>query len=109
MPVGVGSGFYGGTPFLSLYRGYQGKISYDWQGEHLSGERLKFREPGGRFWEDWTYSSDLMTWDGKQLELNIVTYEYPEIFVGRADETAIIDLTGMSKMAELVTACGADA
>lgn len=104
-PVGVGAGFYGGTPFLIVNKGYKGNISYGWQGEHLSDERMKFRDLGARFWEEWKYDFDLSPWDGKRVEVNIVTYEYPAINVGRADETAIMDLTGLSAISKAVEQC----
>lgn len=104
-PVGVAAAFYGGTPFLTVYIGYQDKVSYGWQGAHLQGERVKFREPGARFWEEWKYDTDLAPWSGKKIELNIVTYEYPAIYEGRVEENAIFDLTGLDAAIAALRKC----
>jgi hypothetical protein len=104
-PLGVGSAFFGGTPFLTISSNGRGQTWFMWQGQHLGTKGTKFREPTDRFWQDWKYGTDLLPMDGKVIELNIVSYEYPEIFVGRSEQNVLFDLNGLSSIVTEVVDC----
>jgi hypothetical protein len=94
-PLGVGTALYGGSPYLAIYFGHTGATSATLHGRHYGGRR-EYRRPGDRFWSDFTHSTDLAELDGARVEVHVLTWEYPEIMVGMADERGIIDLTGLS-------------
>jgi hypothetical protein len=104
IPLGVSAAFYRGTPFLTLSE-ISGRLSFGWQGANVLGERLKYRAIGERFWTDWVHDGDLMPFANSRLEVNIVTYQYPRIFAGRIEETAVINLTGLEEAARYVLNC----
>lgn len=110
IPVGVGAGFWRGTPSVLLYENYDRKIAFAWSGEHYGKVEVKTRLLGARFWDEQrgAWSPDLLPFDGKLLEVNVTSWEYPEILVGLADETAVMDLTGLAAMVDAVKACNAE-
>jgi hypothetical protein len=73
----------------------------------------KYREIGARFWEERprTVRKDSYDWnklfslDGKDIEVHAVSHEYPEILVGRAEDSGVVNLTGITKARQLVEQC----
>lgn len=105
IPVGVGSALYDGTPFLTVSRGYQDKLTYHWQTEHYGRVRTKIRIPGDKFWDEYGASGDMSKYDGRVVEIVMTSWEYPEILVGLSEEQALFDFTGMQSIIEKVDQC----
>lgn len=109
IPLGVGALFYSGDPFIPyivLYRAYTGTLSYSWKGRHLETKRVRFRKTGDRFWED--DNGRVAHQDGARLEVNVGSWEYPELMVGWNESRGVIDLSGWGEMARRVMDCHRD-
>ncbi len=111
-PMGVADHFSGGTPFLVVSKGHKGfgplgRIGrFTLQGRHGNGQTVQFRGAGEKFWTKWKVDQDISGLDGARLEVNVVSFRYPHSLVGSADETGIIDLTGLAAAIGKVEACG---
>lgn len=106
IPVGVGGAFFRGTPNLMIYKGSRSNLTYAWSGEHLNERTIQIRRPGDKFWKQIkNYDSQELYRDGALLEVNVQSWEYPEIYVGLSDEKGIIDLTGLAAAQERVRTC----
>jgi hypothetical protein len=103
-PLGVGSVLRGATPFLEADSYTPGALSVTLSGS-WGGGKAEYRSIGERFWTAWKADMPLADWDGKKLQVHITTWEYPEIMVGMADETGILDLTGAKQAIAAVDAC----
>lgn len=110
-PIGVGDHFWRGTPYLVVSKGHKfasmGRVGrFELKGRHGNGAKTQLRLVGNRFWSDWKHTQNLMEHDGKRIEVAISSYEYPHSLVGGVHEKGVLDLTGLSKVVEVVENCG---
>lgn len=101
-PLGVRDALGVGTPFLSI--DYQSIISRQWtlRGEGL-GPRGEYRRAGDRFWSP--VGAEMRQLNGQRVEVHVISWEYPELSVGRYDERGVIDLTGLDEAIEAAERC----
>jgi hypothetical protein len=106
-PVGVSWAMWNGTPFLEVtWSDYFKKIQYNWKTVHYGRVKMSYRKPGDRFWTDATNSTfDPASVGESTIELTISSWEYPEILVGRAEEEALFELSGLGWAQEQVRSC----
>ena len=123
-PISTIEYFFGNGPAIKMSHSKSTQISdtysygyngpkIELMGRHLKTTTAEFRSPGDRFYTDLKSSGDdgeaskeIILNDGKIIEVNVVTYEYHEIFVGRDEKMGRIDLTGVQKAYEAVKTCG---
>jgi hypothetical protein len=109
IPAGAGAVFFRGTPFLMVYKGYQTPHTYSWNTTHWGDVDVQYRLPGEKFWSPMNkYEDDLSQFNGKKLEISLTSWEYPDINVGYAKETGVIDLAGMNAAVAAVDQCNVD-
>lgn len=110
IPIGVASMLFRGTPFLEVgWSNPSQKFSYTWRTVHLGSVRFKARVPGSRFWEEGRgYEFDPAAFGESGIEVVLTSWEYPEIYIGHAEESATFDLAGLSWAQEQVVLCAAD-
>lgn len=106
-PVGVAAMMEGGSPYVEVIQGFGNRpFSYAWGAHHYAGIRPKWRAVGARFWEEpGLMGTDLGAFAEQAIEVNLVSFEYAEIFVGRVEENAVLDLAGLGWAQEQITAC----
>lgn len=106
-PIGVSSAMYKGTPFLEIFGGRGSeKLTYQWRTTYLSDVKIKYRTPGSEFWEERknaTFNADEI--GEQQFEITLSSWEYPELYIGRSEETALFDLAGLSWAKDEVASC----
>lgn len=107
VPLGVYAVFYRGSPFLTIFEN-SNRPNFSWSTVHSGKVKTQYRQQGEKFWTDSPPDGgNLISFDGKKLELSITSYEYPAIYAGFAKETGIIDLAGLTAAIEALTQCNA--
>lgn len=83
------------APALLIKRGPFGiGFTYSWQASYFEDVTAQYRLESERFWR---YGDFRAAGIGEQpIEVNLTSYQYPAIRVGRAEDTGTIDLAGMS-------------
>ena len=102
-PLGVGRIFYGGEPRVVVTirtRVPELKI----EGKNLSG-KVRWRKVGDRFWSEENYGELPQPTEGTSLEVSRVSYEYPDLFVGRLEERGIITFSGIDVALKALEKC----
>lgn len=108
IPLGVSVAFFGGDPFLTVYKGYQDKLRYFWTAEHSGKVTVKGRVSGEKFWKPLAGDDQNEYYvDGRKFQINVTSWEYPAIYVGYAEQTGTMDLTGLAHVIEAVNNCPA--
>lgn len=115
IPVGVGPLLFRGTPFLEIHgsrHGFSGReiFSYDWTTRHYGRVAVKYRIAGERFYEEKSngeFSASGLT-EGS-YDVVLISWEYPALNIGRAEEAAIFDMTGREWAEQRVLQCQDDA
>ncbi len=108
IPLGAGAVFGMGTPFLQIYKGYKTPHTFAWETRHWGKVKIQYRRPGEKFWtQAEPLVDDLTQFDGQKLEISLTSWEYPDILVGFAKETGVIDLSGMAAAIEAIDKCNA--
>jgi hypothetical protein len=109
VPVGVANLMSRETPFVEVsWTPVLNTFHYEWGATHYGGVRGKYRVPGERFWEDSFHGDiDLRPAAGKTIEVVVESYRYPELGVGRAEESGTVDLVGLEWALAEVIRCGA--
>lgn len=96
-----------GTPFLEvLWNDREHRFSYSWGTEHFGKVRVKYRPVGERFWEErnnFDFNADDLA--EQRLEVQLTSWEYPEILVGYAEEDATFDMSGLDWAKGQVAEC----
>jgi len=107
IPLGFHSALFRGTPFLEIgWNSYSSEMDFYWRTTYLGNVEIKYRQPGARFWEH----RDNATFDPHETGENVIdvvleSWEYPELLVGKAEETATFDLDGLGWAEAEVAAC----
>lgn len=120
VPSGVSSILAGGTPYLTIYKdeardrygkslGYD-QIKYVWRGRYLGDTTVKLRKPGERFWDEYEYWDrdkivDMKKYEEGKIEVYISSFEYPELGLGKVEENAIFDLSGIQWSIDMLDKC----
>jgi hypothetical protein len=108
IPIGVGGGFFRGTPFLQVYRSYNGSVTYAWNARYHGRVRVKIRRPGERFWNEMDRPfGDMTSYDGERIDVVVSSWEYPEVLVGYSEESAQFNMIGLRAITERMLACEA--
>tara|TARA_B100001105_G_scaffold227851_1_gene198617 strand:- start:408 stop:947 length:540 start_codon:yes stop_codon:yes gene_type:complete len=103
-PLGVSVNFFGGEPFIVLYKSDAlGGVQHFWKGVDLSNKSVQVRRLGEKFWHEDTRQSVYS--DGDKLEINIVSWEYPEIHVGYHETRGTFNFEGLDAMRKAVEDC----
>ncbi len=106
IPVGVNSALYRGTPFLTVLTGYKDRVVYSWSAEHYGNVSVKIRIPGEKFWDEYRSSSvDMQKYQEKRIEISLISWEYPEIYVGLSEQKGIFELIGIKKALSEIDKC----
>lgn len=102
---------YRGTPFYEITVSRHGfskrpQYNYTWRAEHYGDVSVKIRALGDRFYED----VEKFIIDGKGpdegiYQVSVVSWEYPAIRIGRVEETAEFDMTGIRWAEQRVLEC----
>lgn len=104
VPMGVAGLFSGGLPRLVIHwSDWRRRIEFGWEGKHLGEQEVLLRNPGERFWAD--AKSRTSFTDGEKIEVDISSWEYPEIFLGFHEAKGVIDLTGLDAMRTYISQC----
>lgn len=105
IPVGVDSMMFRGTPFLTVSHPTK-DFSYRWQAAHYGNVRVQYRLPGARFWEEGAERVFPAEEIGeREIELAVRSWEYPAIYEGLVEESAVFDLAGLDWARTQVLAC----
>lgn len=108
VPIGVGGALHRGTPYLQVYRSYDGTVRHAWHGRYYGRVRAKVRRPGERFWNELDGArGDMTPYDGETIEVVVSSWEYPEVLVGHSEEVANFSMEGLTSMEERMLACEA--
>lgn len=123
IPVGVGSAFHRGTPFIeiSIYRdgtipGQTERYSSTWKTTHYGDVRFQWRKIGARFFESpastiETFSLpqvfDAREVDEERYEIRLESWRYPSISQGYSLESAIFNFSGLEWAEREVRSCNA--
>jgi len=102
-PLGYTVNFSGGEPFFVIYYSRSSGLKHFWKGADIAGSEVSLRRAGEKFWSDETASTTYS--DSEKLEVNIVTWEYPAVLVGRREVRGAFDMTGLAEMSAAVEAC----
>ena len=104
VPIGATVGFGTGEPFIVLYwSSHSHSVNHFWEGPNFENTRVEVRRIGQKFWDQ--ERKDAAYRDGDRLEVNIVSWEYPEIRVGYDETRGVFDLAGLEAMRTEVASC----
>lgn len=106
-PLGVTDSLFGGTPGIQISAARKYPKQWAIVGRHgsLGGE---WRMIGEKFFTPWKSEGDeLIQHDGERVEIHQETWEYPSIYMGLADERAIVDLAGLKTAISKLDECAA--
>lgn len=110
VPMGVADYIAAAAPYLQVSQ-YGWSNTPDQESWTLGGKwagraDTKFRLPGERFWKS---GSELAPSDAKVLEVDVTTYEYPSVYVGRSEDHGFISLSGLGAIRPALQKCAAEA
>lgn len=104
IPLGFTVNFTQGEPFIVLYWSDRDqKVVHFWQGQDIEVSRVQTRMAGEKFWSDETRESSYA--DGAKLEVNVISWEYPKIYVGYHEARGAFDLSGLDAMKRSIEEC----
>lgn len=104
VPLGFTVNFEGGEPFIILYWSDVKKtVLHAWEGEDVRNASVQVRPVGNKFWNE--EPRDTKYHDGARLEVNVMSWEYPEIRVGYHEAKGLFDLTGIDSMRAEIERC----
>lgn len=106
-PIGVGDILWQGTPFLIIRGGGLGDYIPEFRGRwgRAAPSDTRIRRSGDRFWKQAPEFADLYRRPPGTIEVNLTTFEYDSIRVGRAEETAELDLVGLEAALSALAQC----
>ena len=107
-------GFHSSDPIIMIRDfGFSEGTSIQVTGRWGMSKSIEYRPEGDKF-VDLTVRSltsspeeiqHLLSYDGRKVEVSVVTYEYDASFIGRSEQRAMIDFTGIRRAYAEVTFC----
>lgn len=112
VPARAGTILYRGDPWISLTywrsrdsRTFRGSENVALRGRHTGGWS-EWQRAGDRFGTSFHYGlSDLPNWSNERIEIHVVTFRYPALLIGKADQRAMIDMVGLEQIRTAAREC----
>ena len=102
IPIGAGAMFGFGEPYITIWK-HRGKLLYSWKGVDFDNSMVQIRRAAAKFWD--TDEGDEVFADSDVVEVNISSWEYPDVRVGYHETKGVLDFTGWSEMRTAVDEC----